>query len=77
MAAPGAGYRKAMDPLMTALIVSMMAAIWLLSTGVIRVLAWRAGTDRTDGMLGVAGLALSLGGVALIACLILGVAVTR
>lgn len=53
--------------------LATMVAVWFLIVGAIRLLAYRAGTDHTPGMGRVAKLALSLGAVAAVVALVLGV----
>lgn len=52
---------------------SIVAAVWFLVLGTIRLLAHRSGTDQTRGMYNVARLALTLGVIAAVAAVVLGV----
>lgn len=66
-----------MSPLVASWIAAIVAAVWLLVVGAIRLLAYRSGTDRTKGMRGVAVMALSLGAVAALIAVILSVVLVR
>lgn len=61
-----------MDTLTVAWILCLVAALWLVGIGAVRVLAHRSGTDQTPGMRGVALTILVLGALALLAAVVLG-----
>lgn len=61
-----------MDTLTVAWILCLVAALWLVGIGAVRVLAYRSGTDHTPGMRGVALTILVLGMLALVAAVVLG-----
>ncbi len=57
--------------LYAALAATLVAAAWLLPVGFIRFLAYQSGSpDHTPGMRNIAIMALSLGGIALVAAII-------
>lgn len=63
-----------MDPLYVALGLSLMAALWFVPIGLIRLLAYRSGEiDHTEGMHNVARTILTLGLVCLAVSVIVGV----
>lgn len=64
-----------MDPLVALWIASVVAALWLLTVGAIRLLAYRGGTDHTQGMRNVALTALLLGAMAALTAVGLAVVV--
>jgi len=58
--------------LYAAIAATLIATVWLLPMGVVRMLAYRSGeVDHTPGMRNIAWLALGLGAVSALACVIL------
>lgn len=69
------GQGTGVDTLLALWLASIVAAVWFLTVGAIRFLAYRAGTDHTPGMRTVAVVALVLGGAAVLTAVGLGVVV--
>lgn len=65
-----------MSTLYAAWAATLVTAAWLLPIGAIRMLAYRSGeVDHAPGMRNVALMALGLGAVALIACVVITVVI--
>jgi len=68
------GYASGMSSptLYAALAATLVVTVWLLPVGVIRMLAYRSGeVDHTPGMRNLAIVALALGAVSAVTCLVL------
>lgn len=62
-----------MDPLYIVLGISLMAAMWFMPVGVIRLLAYHhGGIDHTDGMHNVARIILAIGLLGLVVSAVVG-----